>query len=370
MDSYGSPLFRSHKRKKEEERRNRRWKERERERERWRLRDSRGITASNSLARNRGCRFGQLLELIVTDGFLEKRKFGWNYSHTHRVGVVSMELPQPSRPYATEGRKTTHDFLSLYSHSPVQQDPRPSSHGGHLKTHNFLQPLEKEDNKKKSARENSSVELNVDKPPPTAQPCTREHVLHGGIGTYSISHISSFNPRMPKPEGSSFTVAPPRASSNERNDDNSSSSYTAGSSFTLWEEPSSSRKGKTGKENLGELNTTKEQVVRAGQLQMDRPSDSSSNHHNSFSTRSSSQPPAQKNQSFMEMLHSTEGISAKEEDEDESEFTLRKEITSRTGDLNVKVDGKGNNDQKANTPRSKHSATEQRRRCKINDRQV
>ena len=40
-----------------------------------------------------------------------------------------------------------------------------------------------------------------------------------------------------------------------------------------------------------------------------------------------------------------------------------------TGDLTVKVDGKSS-DQKAITPRSKHSATEQRRRSKINDRQV
>jgi hypothetical protein len=38
-----------------------------------------------------------------------------------------------------------------------------------------------------------------------------------------------------------------------------------------------------------------------------------------------------------------------------------------SGELRVKVDGKSN-DQKPNTPRSKHSATEQRRRSKINDR--
>jgi len=40
-----------------------------------------------------------------------------------------------------------------------------------------------------------------------------------------------------------------------------------------------------------------------------------------------------------------------------------------TGELRVRVDGKST-DQKPNTPRSKHSATEQRRRSKINDRQV
>lgn len=45
------------------------------------------------------------------------------------------------------------------------------------------------------------------------------------------------------------------------------------------------------------------------------------------------------------------------------------QIAHFTGNLSVKVDGKGN-DQKPNTPRSKHSATEQRRRSKINDRHV
>ncbi|OAY73738.1 Transcription factor BIM2 [Ananas comosus] len=43
------------------------------------------------------------------------------------------------------------------------------------------------------------------------------------------------------------------------------------------------------------------------------------------------------------------------------------------GELGVKIDGNGRgggNDQRPNTPRSKHSATEQRRRSKINDRQV
>ncbi|MCL7050568.1 hypothetical protein MKW94_013198 [Papaver nudicaule] len=49
-----------------------------------------------------------------------------------------------------------------------------------------------------------------------------------------------------------------------------------------------------------------------------------------------------------------------EEDDDE-------EFVSRKGGSSQKGDGKST-DQKANTPRSKHSATEQRRRSKINDR--
>lgn len=50
-------------------------------------------------------------------------------------------------------------------------------------------------------------------------------------------------------------------------------------------------------------------------------------------------------------------------------FTSAWAVLDFTGDLTVKIDGKSS-DQKAITPRSKHSATEQRRRSKINDRQV
>ncbi|KAJ0048317.1 hypothetical protein Pint_16309 [Pistacia integerrima] len=159
---------------------------------------------------------------------------------------LEMELPQ-SRPFGTEGRKPTHDFLSLYStHPTVQQDPRPSSQGSFLKTHDFLQVGNA------SAKEESTVEISssVEKPPPPAPPPTSvEHILPGGIGTYSISHISYFNQKVPKPEGSIFTVA--RASSSERNDENSNCSSYTGSGFTLWEE-SAVKKGKTGKENAGD----------------------------------------------------------------------------------------------------------------------
>ncbi|XP_020571065.1 transcription factor BIM1-like [Phalaenopsis equestris] len=59
------------------------------------------------------------------------------------------------------------------------------------------------------------------------------------------------------------------------------------------------------------------------------------------------------------------GIAFEDEDDDEEVFG-KKECTSQK-ELTMKVDGK-NNEQKTSTPRSKHSATEQRRRSKINDR--
>lgn len=274
-----------------------------------------------------------------------------------------MELPQ-SRPFGdTQGRKATHDFLSLYTHSSIQQDPR-SSHGagGLLKTHNFLQPLEGEE--KTGPKEDNLVDINV-KPPTTAPPTSVvEHVLPGGIGTYSISHISYFNPRVPKPEENIFSVAP--VTSNDKNDDNSNCSSYTGSGFTLWDE-SAVRKGNTGKENVGDVNIVKDSTIKMGQWPLDRPSQSSSNHRSSISPLSSSQAIMQKSQSFMEMIKSAKGPHSMDE-EDEENLSLKKECSSsQKGELRVNVGGKSS-DQKAITPRSKHSATEQRRRCKINDR--
>ncbi|VVA21357.1 PREDICTED: mRNAion factor [Prunus dulcis] len=289
-----------------------------------------------------------------------------------------MELPQP-RPFGTEGRKPTHDFLSLYSHPTAQQDPRPPSQGGYLETHDFLQPLERM-GKKCIAKEETSVEISTAEKPVShaaaaaaAQPTSSvEHILPGGIGTYTISHISYFNQRVPKPEGSPvFTVTQPQASSTDRNVEEHSncSSYT-GSGFTLWEESALKNKGKTGKENLGERPVG---IVRGQWTSSERPAQSSSNNHrNCFSAQSS----GQKNISFMEMMKSAaKGSTQEDELDDEEEFVLKKETSTATttattpykGDLRVKVDVKSS-DQKANTPRSKHSATEQRRRSKINDR--
>ncbi len=121
--------------------------------------------------------------------------------------------------------------------------------GGYLKTHDFLQPLERIG--KTSAKEEITAEISaVEKPPPPAPPPSVEHILPGGIGTYSISHVSYFNQRVnPKPEGSIYAVA--QTSSTDRNDEHSNSSSYTGSGFALWEE-SALKKGKTGKENMGE----------------------------------------------------------------------------------------------------------------------
>ncbi|MED6110177.1 hypothetical protein PIB30_040593 [Stylosanthes scabra] len=288
-----------------------------------------------------------------------------------------MELPQ-ARSFGTEGRKPTHDFLSLYSNSTAQQDPRPPSQGSYLKTHDFLRVETKANTKEEASDEISST---VQKLPPAApqQPppsVEHQHLLPGGIGTYSISHISYFNnnnnnnQRVPKPEAPLFTVR--QATSTDRNDENSNCSSYTSSGFTLWDE-SAVKKGKTGKEN----NTVGDKLI-PGDAQSAKqghwtstegtPQSFSNNRHNSsFNSRSSSQTTGQKNQSFIEMMKSAKDCAQDEELDNEESFFLKKECSNPERELRVKVDGKST-DQKPNTPRSKHSATEQRRRSKINDR--
>ncbi|CAH9078590.1 unnamed protein product [Cuscuta europaea] len=274
-----------------------------------------------------------------------------------------MELPQP-RALGTDGRKTTHDFLSLYS--PMEQDPRPRQ-GGYLRTHDFLQPLEENIAGKEEGKLGVPM---VAKLPLLAHPPSMEHNnLPGGIGTFSISHLQG----VPKPEGSIYTMAHP--SSTDMNDENSNSSSYTGSGFTLWDESVVS-KGKTGKENFsGERLVLGETGLNTGGQQsamMEWPSQSSSNHKHStrtFSSFSSSpQLTAQNHQSFLNMLGSARSAQEEDDEEEEEDFVIKKEPSAHPkGDISAKDVGKGNN-QKPNTPRSKHSATEQRRRSKINDR--
>lgn len=118
--------------------------------------------------------------------------------------------------------------------------------GGYLKTHDFLQPLERVGkNVTTSKEDNKAVLAAADRPPAPAPapPASVEHLLPGGIGTYSISY---YNQMVLKPEGSLFAAQP---SSTNRNDENSNCSSYSGGSFTLWDE-SAVKKGKTGKENI------------------------------------------------------------------------------------------------------------------------
>ncbi|KAL8132278.1 transcription factor BIM1 isoform X2 [Apium graveolens] len=287
-----------------------------------------------------------------------------------------MELPQP-RPCGNQGRKPTHDFLSLYS--PVQQDPI-TSQGGILKTHDFLQQGERAETEDIS-KDVNSVKQPTEKSRPLIPPpitTSMEHILPGGIGTYSISHISYLNQRVPKPEGVLLNAAAPQAqaSSSDRNDGNSNCSSYTGSGFTLWDESATMNKGQTGKENnfaVKERHAVRDAGVNVGgqwETSRERPSQSSSSHsflNKAFSSLSSSQQSFSKKQSFMDMIKSAKS-SHEDEDEDDDVFVIKKEPSPHhRGNMSIQVDGK-DTDQKPNTARSKHSATEQRRRSKINDR--
>lgn len=123
---------------------------------------------------------------------------------------------------------------------------------GYLKTYDFLRPLERIGKPCAKEEKTTNVSTAERAAPPlatAAHNASVERSLPGGVGTYSISHISYFNQRVPKPEGSVFSVA--QASNTDKSDDHSRSSSLSGSDFTLWEE-SAAKKGKTRKENLGE----------------------------------------------------------------------------------------------------------------------
>ncbi|XP_013622107.1 PREDICTED: transcription factor BIM1-like isoform X1 [Brassica oleracea var. oleracea] len=281
-----------------------------------------------------------------------------------------MELPQP-RPFKAQGREPTHDFLSLCSHSTVQTDPKPtpsSSHGSHLKTHDFLQPLESVGGSKE---ETSKIDTTFEPPAPSPP---LKHVLPGGIGTYTISSTPYFHnhQRVPKPELSPPMMFP--VSGGGGVERNVADAAAVASGFTMWDESGSGTKGQTRKENnAGErANIRADAATTIGQW----PAQSLTNNNplSGFSSRSSSQGSGLKSQSFMDMIRSAKGTSQDDDLDDEDDFVMKKESSSTsqipTVDMRVKAEarGAGNNDPKMNTPRSKHSATEQRRRSKINDR--
>ncbi|KAF1887186.1 hypothetical protein Lal_00040786 [Lupinus albus] len=189
-----------------------------------------------------------------------------------------------------------------------------------LKTHNFLQPAEAKANTNEEGRDEISL-LSVS-PKPT--PPSVEHLLPGGFGTYSISHVSYFNTNnnnnqsVPKPEASLFTVH--QGISTDRNDENSNCSSYTSSAFTLWEDSAL----KAGKEN----NVADKPILEVGKWMLSdrRTSQSfSNNHHNNFNSRSSSQITGQKNQSFLEMMQSAKDDTQDEDLKNEETFFLKKE---------------------------------------------
>lgn len=119
--------------------------------------------------------------------------------------------------------------------------------GGFLKTHDFLQPLERVETDQGISKEQDKA---TEKSRPPGPPPTNsvEHIPPRDIGTYNKSYISYQNQRVPEPDG--VNMPPAQATSSNRNDENSNSSSYTGSGFTLWDESVlMMNKGQTGKEN-------------------------------------------------------------------------------------------------------------------------
>lgn len=229
----------------------------------------------------------------------------------------------------------THDFLSIYASAAVAgkdpslqlHDSKPAaaaSQGFFLKTHDFLQPLEN---------------------PPAASVPERQHALPGGIGTFTVSQQ-----QVPGPGARTTAAAAPVVVVKPEPP-----------AFVLWGQPTAAQpiSAHAGAGHHHQQWTLP--FAGAGQAA------SAPRQH----------PPGRKRRAgggrgFMESGSRSNGGDGFDDDDDG--LAARREVSSSLQDLAVRVDGKGGScsgsgtDQRPNTPKSKHSATEQRRRSKINDR--
>ncbi|CAL4999471.1 unnamed protein product [Urochloa decumbens] len=233
-----------------------------------------------------------------------------------------------------QGDKATHDFLSLYSAAkdsalpllPVESKPAPPSHQGFfLKTHDFLQPLERP----------SSQSPPPPQPPtrPAADKPLRQHALPGGIGTFSISRAAAAAADQPGAGAAVKQEQPP---------------------FAVWGQPDP--RGHPWSLPF---------AARCVAVASARPSPQQQQQQQRPTERKAGA-------GFMDAASRSSGGAGYDDDDG---LAARREVSSTLKELSVRVEPKGGScsgsagtDQMPNTPRSKHSATEQRRRSKINDR--
>ncbi|XP_026665904.2 transcription factor BIM2-like isoform X1 [Phoenix dactylifera] len=256
-----------------------------------------------------------------------------------------------------QGKKAAYDFLSPYNKdsSFPHQDPRPPSQGFFLKTHDFLKPLERADkgHRDEAASGDGAV----------GRVASVEHVLPGGIGTYSVSHVSDPVPlAMVKPQrGTCRGVDVERKpEAYYGNGVSYGSPSLAGVPFRPWDESAEKDPGSRGQ---WPSSFTARGSASFGSLSASRVGES----FGGWAVGSSNQA-LEKKRLMESASRSSKGFD--DDDDDDEEESSRREGSSSQKELTVKVDGKirGDNDQRSTTPRSKHSATEQRRRSKINDR--
>ncbi|XP_020090088.1 transcription factor BIM2-like isoform X2 [Ananas comosus] len=251
------------------------------------------------------------------------------------------------------GKKTTHDFLSLHTVDPSfkRHDTSPSSSQGFfIKTRDFLQPLD--DREEESAGRD-----------PAVGPTEEERTLPGGIGAFSISHVSGPGSRAPlKPDRGTCGAVRGFGVKSKPEPDIDSGVYTTqnvgvlGAPFSTWAHSTARDSGPSSRGPWPSPFAAARANGFVGSL--------------SFASRDNAATEGKR--SMEAASRSSRGAFDDDDDDDGDEFG-RREASSSRKELSIKVDGKGSGsgsgtDQRPNTPRSKHSATEQRRRSKINDR--
>uniref|UniRef100_A0A0E0EML2 BHLH domain-containing protein n=1 Tax=Oryza meridionalis TaxID=40149 RepID=A0A0E0EML2_9ORYZ len=231
-----------------------------------------------------------------------------------------------------QGNKATHDFLSLYAaaatatdYSPLPRHPDskppapapPPAQDFFLKTHDFLPQVEKR----------------ADQPPPpqphaaaTAEKQLLHHHALAAAGAFTISHAAAA-----AATATAVKQEPP---------------------FAPWCQPVAAVDPRGHQWSLPF-------AARAVAV---------------VSSRPQQQPPPPERKGgggFMDAGSRSSGGAGFDDDDGHA---ARREVSSSLKELTVRVEGKGGScsgsagtDQMPNTPRSKHSATEQRRRSKIND---
>uniref|UniRef100_A0A0D9X961 BHLH domain-containing protein n=1 Tax=Leersia perrieri TaxID=77586 RepID=A0A0D9X961_9ORYZ len=225
-----------------------------------------------------------------------------------------------------QGNKATHDFLSLYAAAATdykQPAPAPPAQGFFLKTHDFLPQVEKR----------------ADQPPPP--PPSRAQAADAATEKQLPHHQHA--PPAATAAAAAFTIS------------HAATAVKQEPPFAPWCQPVAAVDPRGYQWSLPFAARGVAVASRTQQQQQQPP------------------PPERKSGGgFMDAGSRSSGGAGFDDDDG---LAARREVSSSLKELTVRVEGKGGScsgsagtDQLPNTPRSKHSATEQRRRSKINDR--
>ncbi|XP_042381515.1 transcription factor BIM2-like isoform X3 [Zingiber officinale] len=233
-----------------------------------------------------------------------------------------------------EEKKVTHDFLSLYAaeSSFEPEDPRSASQGFYLKTRDFLQPLD--DGREQGGGRSGEM--------------AAEKAVTGGVVLSCTGHSGDARVRTgdaQQPDTTPVRVAMPIGLEAKPEPDYGSWSTTTsygsyvGVPYGVWDDKTA---------------VCREQwpspIIDAA-------------HGNGTGAISATTTATSSQRRLTPEMKGT----YKEVDNDE--VLGKRKCSSSHTDMTIKVHGRGSslNEPRPNTPRSKHSATEQRRRTKIND---